>query len=168
MKIKQKFATPIALWSFLVIGLSGVLLFIDIKTKNLVLIHEYVGLILILGIFLHSMANLRPFKSYFTKEKGAVFGAVFIVICVIFCLFYPHPEKVKKGKILNDVLQTSLDKSVGDILFYFDIDKNSFLKFCSKNSFDCSNLEMNLKDFAAINSKKPNELAIEIFTLKSN
>ncbi|MCZ6174611.1 hypothetical protein O6B97_06405 [Campylobacter ureolyticus] len=168
MKIKQKFATPIALWSFLVIELSGVLLFIDIKTKNLVLIHEYVGLILILGIFLHSMANLRPFKSYFTKEKGAVFGAVFIVICVIFCLFYPHPEKVKKGKILNDVLQTSLNKSVGDILFYFDIDKNSFLKFCSKNSFDCSNLEMNLKDFAAINSKKPNELAIEIFTLKSN
>ena len=168
MKIKQKFATPIALWSFLVVGLSGVLLFIDIKTKNLTLIHEYVGLILILGVFLHSIANLKPFKSYFTKEKGGVFGIVFIAICIVFYLFYPQPKNMKKGKILNDVLQTSLNKSVGDILFYFDIDKNSFLKFCSKNSFDCSNLEMNLKDFAAINSKKPNELAIEIFTLKSN
>ncbi|WP_304342321.1 hypothetical protein [Campylobacter ureolyticus] len=51
MKVKQKFATPIALWSFLVVGLSRVLMFIDIKTKNLVLIHEYVGLILILGVF---------------------------------------------------------------------------------------------------------------------
>ena len=40
-----------------------------IKTKNLILIHEYVGLILILSIFLHSIANLKPFKSYFAKEK---------------------------------------------------------------------------------------------------
>lgn len=47
-------------------------MFIDFKTKNLVLIHEYVGLMLILGIFLHSIANLKPFKSYFTKEKGVV------------------------------------------------------------------------------------------------
>lgn len=51
MKIKQKFATPIALWSFLIVGLSGILMFIDFKTKNLVLTHEYVGLILILGVF---------------------------------------------------------------------------------------------------------------------
>lgn len=168
MKVKQKFATPIALWSFLIVGLSGVLIFIGIKTKNLILIHEYVGLILLLGIFLHSMANLKPFKSYFTKEKGVVFGAVFIAIFVVFYLFYPQPEKIKKGKILNDVLQTSLNKSVNDTLFYFDINKNSFFKFCSKNSFDCSNLQINLKEFAIKNSKKPNELAIEIFTLKSN
>lgn len=141
-------------------------MFIDFKTKNLVLIQEYVGLILILGIFLNSMANLKPFKSYFTKEKGAVFGAIFIAICVIFYLFYPQPEKMKKGKILNDVLQTSLNKSVNDTLFYFDINNNSFSKFCSKNSFDCSNLEMSLEEFAIKNSKKPNELAIEIFTLK--
>lgn len=166
MKIKQKFATPIALWGFLVVGLSGVLMFIDLKTKNLVLIHDYVGLILILGIFLHSIANLKPFKSYFTKEKGAVFGAVFIVICVIFCLFYPQPKNMKKGKILNDVLQTSLNKSVNDTLFYFDINKNIFSEFCSKNSFDCSNLDINLREFATKNSKKPNELAVEIFTLK--
>ncbi|WP_304342320.1 hypothetical protein [Campylobacter ureolyticus] len=62
---------------------------------------------------------------------------------------------MKKGKILNDVLQTPLNKSVSDTLFYFDINKNNFLKFCSKNSFDCSNLEMNLKDFTTINSKNP-------------
>ena len=166
MKIKQKFATPIALWSFLVVGLSGVLMFIDLKTKNLTLIHEYVGLILILGIFLHSVANLKPFKSYFTKEKGVIFGVVFVIVCTVFYLFYPQPEKIKKGKILNDVLQTSLNKSVDDTLFYFNINKDSFSKFCSKNSFDCSNLEMSLKEFAIKNSKKPKELAIEILTLK--
>lgn len=166
MKIKQKFATQIALWSFLIVGLSGVLMFIDIKTKNLILIHEYVGLILILGIFFHSVANLKPFKSYFTKEKGAVFGTVFIAICVVFYLFYPQLEKMKKGKNLNDVLQTSLNKSVNDTLFYFYINNNSFSKFCSKNNFDCSNLDMSLKEFAIKNSKKPNELAVEILTLK--
>lgn len=166
MKIKQKFATPIALWSFLIVGLSGVLMFIDLKTKNLVLIHEYVGLILILGIFLHSVANLKPFKSYFTKEKGVIFGVVFIAICVVFYLFYPQPKNMKKGKILNDVLQTSLNKSVDNTLFYFDINEDSFSEFCSKNSFDCSNLEMSLKEFAIKNSKKPEELAVEILTLK--
>ena len=166
MKIKQKFATPITLWGFLVVGFCGVLMFIDIKTKNLTLIHEYVGLILILGIFLHSIANLKPFKSYFTKEKGVVFGIVFIAICVVFYLFYPQPKNMKKGKILNDVLQTSLNKSVNNTLFYFDINKNIFSEFCSKNSFDCSNLDINLREFATKNSKKPNELAVEIFTLK--
>lgn len=69
MKIKQKFATPITLWGFLVVGLSGVLMLIDLKTKNLVLIHDYVGLILILGIFLHSIANLKPFKAILQKKK---------------------------------------------------------------------------------------------------
>ena len=43
-------------------------MFANIKTKNLVLIHEYV-LILILGIFLHSMANLKPFKAILQKKK---------------------------------------------------------------------------------------------------
>ncbi|STA70671.1 hypothetical protein [Campylobacter ureolyticus] len=78
MKIKQKFATPIALWSFLVVGLSGVLLFIDIKTKNLTLIHKYVGLILILGFFLHSIANLKPFKAILQKKKE-LFLALFLL-----------------------------------------------------------------------------------------
>lgn len=73
---------------------------------------------------------------------------------------------MKKGKILNDVLQVYFNKSIDDTLSYFDINKNSFSKFCSKNSFDCSNLQINLKGFAINDSKKPNELAIEIFTLK--
>lgn len=75
-------------------------------------------------------------------------------------------RKDEKGKILNDVLQTSLNKSVNNTLFYFDINNNSFSKFCSKNNFDCSNLQINLKEFAIKNSKKPNELAVEILTLK--
>lgn len=137
-----------------------------IKTKNLILIHEYVGLILILSIFLHSIANLKPFKSYFAKEKGVIFGVVFVIVCTVFYLFYPQPEKIKKGKILNDVLRVSFNKSVDDTLSYFDINKDSFSKFCSKNNFDCSNLQINLKEFAIKNSKKPKELAIEILTLK--
>ncbi len=34
MKVKQKFATPIALWSFLIVGLSGVLIFMVSKQKT--------------------------------------------------------------------------------------------------------------------------------------
>lgn len=98
MKIKQKFATPIALWSFLVVGLSGVLMFIDLKTKNLTLIHEYVGLILILGIFLHSVANLKTFKSYFTKEKGVIFGVVFCYSLHGFLSILSTTKKDKKRK----------------------------------------------------------------------
>ena len=63
-------------------------------------------------------------------------------------------------------MQVSFNKSVNDTLFCFDINKDSFSRFCSKNSFDCLNLDTSLKEFATKNSKKPNELAVEILTLK--
>ncbi|MCR8699576.1 hypothetical protein [Campylobacter ureolyticus] len=100
------------------------------------------------------------------QKKRSYFGVVFVMVCTVFYLFYPQPEKIKKGKILNDVLRVSFNKSVDDTLSYFDINKDSFSKFCSKNNFDCSNLQINLKEFAIKNSKKPKELAIEILTLK--
>lgn len=162
MKVKQKFATPIALWSFLIAGLSGVIIFFGFKNKNLTLIHEYVGLISVFGIMIHCMANLRPFKNYFKKDKGVILGVVFIIICLVFYLLYPQQNGLKKGKIVNNLIQTSLNKSVNDTLFYFDINKESFSKFCLKNNFDCSNLNLNLNDFAKKNSKDPKKQLLKL------
>ena len=62
MKISKPVGTTSTIVTFVVVGITGVLMFFDIKSSGIKVLHEYVGMAMVIACVLHIMANLTPFK----------------------------------------------------------------------------------------------------------
>lgn len=67
----RSWATPLTVGSFLLIAVTGVLMFFHLETGLNKLVHEWLGWALVLGVAAHLWLNWRAFTTYF-KRPGAV------------------------------------------------------------------------------------------------
>lgn len=109
--LKRDFATSFTTTLFLVIGISGVMMyfhFFDSKVKEL---HEVLGLFFVGAILLHIFFNWASMKKYFTKKIFLVASAITFVAAGFFIATAPSGEN-PKGTILNKVINAPLTDSL--------------------------------------------------------
>lgn len=76
MKVAREWATPLAIGSFGLIAVTGVLMFFHIDSGLNKVVHEWLSWVLVAAVALHAVANLQAFKRYFGTTKGRVIIAV--------------------------------------------------------------------------------------------
>lgn len=69
---KKPWISPFMACSFLIIAVSGILMFFHVKTGALIILHEWIGLFFIVAAVLHIVLNWRAFLSYLMDRKAAV------------------------------------------------------------------------------------------------
>jgi len=109
--IKKDFATSFTATLFLVIGLSGVMMyfhFYDSKVKEL---HEVLGLFFVGAIVLHIFFNWPSMKRYFSKKIFLIASAVTFIAAGFFVVTAPSGQN-PKGTILNKVINAPLEVSL--------------------------------------------------------
>lgn len=79
----RSWATPVTIGSFVLIAVTGVLMFFHLNTPLNKAAHEWLGWFLLVGVGAHLWLNWRAFSTYF-KRRGAlaimgVFAAVLLV-----------------------------------------------------------------------------------------
>lgn len=67
MKSLRKWATPLTVASFLVMGVTGTLMFFHLDSGLNTFIHEWAGWAMLLGVGAHLMLNWRAFTTYFKR-----------------------------------------------------------------------------------------------------
>lgn len=67
----RSWATPLTVGSFLLISVTGVLMFFHLETGLSKAAHEWLGWVLLFGVAAHLWLNWRPFSTYF-KRPAAV------------------------------------------------------------------------------------------------
>ncbi len=82
MKLKRGFVTPVLTLIFLVVALSGLLLFFHLLDGYTTAIHEIMGLTFVLFSILHLVINWRSMKSYFPKKIFLISAAVVLLLSV--------------------------------------------------------------------------------------
>jgi len=82
MKLKRGFVTPVLTLIFLVVALSGVLMFFHLLDGYTTTIHEFLGLTFVLFSILHLVINWRSLKSYFRKKTFLISTAVVLVLSI--------------------------------------------------------------------------------------
>ena len=82
MKLKRGFVTPVLTLIFLVVALSGLLMFFHLLDGYTTAIHEIMGLAFVLFSILHLVINWRSTKSYFPKKIFLISAAVVLVLSV--------------------------------------------------------------------------------------
>lgn len=104
MKLNRNYVTPFISLVFLVVGLSGILLFFHLFEGYIEVVHEYLGVFFVICAIFHILLNWKALKIHF--EKGifmpALMGVLFISVALIVLEFrFPPADVVIINKIIK-------------------------------------------------------------------
>lgn len=101
----RDFATSFTTLMFLVIGLSGVMMFFHFFDSYVKELHEILGLVFVAAAILHVVANWKAMKNYFSKK--VFLGAILLTVIVSAGFVVSslnkgeNPKGVMMGRVLN-------------------------------------------------------------------
>ena len=159
-KETREIATSFTTIVFLVIAISGVMMFFhfnDMLVKNL---HEILGLVFVVAAFLHIFVNWKSMKSYFSKKIFIIASITTLAISSVFIYQSSNngdnPKTVMMQKVLNAPIAESFQLLNGN----YD---NAIKKLASQNINIVDN--KNIKAIAQYNKISPFKI-ISIITSK--
>lgn len=79
----RTWATPLTIGSFILMTVTGILMFFDVVPGYITFAHEWFSWIFVIGSSAHIAVNLRPFKNHLKSHWGRACVAVFSVIVVL-------------------------------------------------------------------------------------
>ncbi len=147
--IIRDLATSLTTLVFLIIGITGVMMYFHILDKYTKSMHEILGLFFVVVVLMHIYVNFKPMKNYFRKKVFLLSSIILIAVSGTFVL---NVEEGKNPKhiLVDAILQTPLTQSLS--ILQTNI-QDAKIKLASK---DIKILNANsIKEIASQNSVSP-------------
>jgi hypothetical protein len=82
MKISREWATPVTIGAFVLMSVTGLLMFFHLDRGLNKVAHEWMGWVMVLGVSVHAAANWSAFKQHFlANRKGRlIIGAGALIL----------------------------------------------------------------------------------------
>ncbi|MEX0303135.1 MAG: DUF4405 domain-containing protein [Leisingera sp.] len=111
MKSLRTWATPLTIGFFLLMSVTGILMFYDAHGRMNKIVHGWAGWVMVAGVLAHMLLNWRPFTVYFKRPKAmAIIGAAALVLAVS---FFPLEGSGGPGSnVLRAVSQAQIEKVI--------------------------------------------------------
>ncbi|SMO32316.1 protein of unknown function [Thalassovita litoralis] len=87
----RKYATPLTIGSFILMAVTGTLMFFHLNTTFNKVAHEYLGIVMIAAVVLHLVLNWRAFTTYFKRPLAMCIMGIFILALGL--SFIPSSQK---------------------------------------------------------------------------
>ena len=112
MTTLRKWATPLTTGSFLIMGVTGILMFYHLDSGLNKLVHEWAGWAMIAGVSAHLLMNWRAFTTYFKRPfaKGIMAAGV-VVLALSFV-----PVSGGGGSPMNALMTAVGNADVGTVI----------------------------------------------------
>lgn len=146
---KREIATSFTTFLFLVIGITGVMMFFHILDNYTKDIHEILGLVFVLIVIFHVIYNWNSMKNYFSKKVFSISASIVAVVSLIFILNAPTGENPKKI-VFNSLMNAPIEKSFA----LFDEDFENLKSKLLKEGIEIKE-EKSLKELAKANNTSP-------------
>lgn len=93
----RSWATPLTIGTFVIMAVTGGLMFFHANTTANKLIHEFVGLAMIAAVVAHVVLNWRAFQTYFKRTTAmALMGGSALLLALTFVPgLAPSPEGMR-------------------------------------------------------------------------
>jgi len=154
--MNKTIATSFTATLFLVIGISGVMMFFHFYDNQVKSLHEYLGLAFIVAVLLHIFYNWKSMKNYFSKKSFIIIAVTTLLVSNVFILQSLNQKQSPKGKIIKSVLQAPLKDS------YTILNIINAKEKLEKEGFEVVEAST-LQELAKLNGKNPFEI-ISILT----
>ena len=83
MALQRQWVTPLVAGSFLLMGVTGILMFFHWDTGLNKTVHEWLGWAMVVALALHVMVNLQGFKNMFRTTLGKGILGLFTLILAL-------------------------------------------------------------------------------------
>lgn len=113
----RRYATPLSVVAFAVIGITGLMMFFGVRSRQLNHLHEWFGLAFVLIGLLHVFRNAKSFGIMFRQKRSKVVIAVTGIISAVFLAGAiqasmtagPNPRRVQ-AMVTQRLADAPLDK----------------------------------------------------------
>jgi len=95
MNIKREWTTPITAGAFLLLAVTGILMFFHAAPEFSKELHEWLSLVFVAVTLLHLAANFSSFKRYLRQRRAQVLIGVFALLLLI--SFVPFGNEDEEG-----------------------------------------------------------------------
>ena len=108
---KRDLATSLTTFTFLVMGVSGIMMFFHFFDDYVKELHEILGLFFVAVVLFHVFYNFKSMKNYFTKKIFAFSALAISIVSLVFILNTPDGENPKRAIIMS-MLDANIESSV--------------------------------------------------------
>ena len=146
---KRELATSFTTFLFLVIAITGILMFFHILDKYTKQMHEILGLAFIVVVILHVFFNWKSMKNYFSSRIFFSSGIIVTIVTLGFILSTSNEPNPKRA-IFESVFNQPIEKT--SVLF-----NHSYVK--AKETLENKGIKVedgkSIKELAMLNKTSP-------------
>ena len=109
--MNKTLATSLTTTLFLVIAISGIMMFFHFYKGQVKELHEILGLVFVGAVVFHVFFNFKSMQKYFTKRVFISVCFLTIIVSSAFIIQSSTKSENPKGKIIQSVLKAPLEQS---------------------------------------------------------
>ncbi len=109
--MNRTIATSLTTLLFLVVGISGIMMYFHFFTRQVKDLHEILGLVFVVAVILHVFYNFKSMKTYFTKKVFIGLAILTLVVSNVFILQSLNQKDDPKRLIIQSLLKAPLNDS---------------------------------------------------------
>lgn len=167
-KLLARWGSTLIVWSFLVTGVTGVLLFYRVHAPPTEILHIWIGMLMLAAFIPHVARNWKSFLGYFRKTPTYV--ALVLTVVISAFLAYPAmtgtqerggPPGIRSLFAVSEALGSA---PVGDLAPLLDTDGPGVVARLEQLGVSASGPEVTLKEAAQASGKNVNEVLGALFS----
>lgn len=159
----KTWATPLAIGSFIISAVTGLLIFFDIEMGAVEPVHKWLGWLLVGGVALHLLANWKAFTGYFSRKPALVITGVAALVTVS-SLLPVFGEKEEGGKHTVMAAAGALESSsLETVALVAKKTPEELAGLLSAKGISAVDKSMTLKEIAARNGKESRAVLALLF-----
>ena len=155
----RRWATPLAMGAFLLMAVTGILMFFEWEHGLIVIVHQWSSWMLVLGACGHIVANFRPLKNHLKSRWGmlsvATFGTLLVVSLFSWGLITGHAMK-------RTIEQALVDAPLSQLVRVSHVDTAIVTERLKAQGID-ANSEASISELARKNNHDENRLLALVF-----
>ena len=155
----KSWATPLATATFVILAVTGTLMFFKVEAGFIKPIHEWLSWAMTAGVVLHIIANWKAFTGYFLRKPALAIIGTGLVVTLI-AVFAPAGEHPNPRINITKALASARLETVAEVAGQ---NSATLIEKLGSKGITVSLASMSIREIAKQNNKKDMEVLALIF-----
>ncbi len=155
----KSWATPLATASFIILAITGTLMFFNVNAGFIRPVHEWLSWVMSAGVILHIIANWKSFKGYFSRKPALTIIVTGLVVTIL-AIFVPAGKQSNPRMNMTKALATARLETVAEVAGQ---NSASIIEKLGSKGIMGGKASLSIREIALQNNKKEMEVLALIF-----
>lgn len=160
----RRWATPLTIGAFILMGITGILMFFEVRLGLIKVAHEWLSWLMVLAVGLHVALHWKSFSRYFSQKSALTIIGVFAVLTMTSMLLPDNgPKRGGPGAPGGASMQMTsmlLEAPLGVVAAVMDETPQALQTKLEQQGIKVANIDTSLKALAQSSQKNPMDMFV--------